>query len=196
MRRQAWRPPRASSVRSTVTGRSQRRSSRVVDGHDTRTSALSLDDKVVKDADKLTRYGAGFWTIARLLSIAPDNLAGRATAGDRPVVLSRFLSLDGAGGTRPETPRSPAPVSRTTPSANMHERGGSTLAGQCLIRPFECFSVHRRDHAHIHIKFTGRRLALPPVRPLIGAHGRKKVTIRIAACVRRSSSPETGSWSQ
>ena len=47
----------------------------IIDGHDTRTSALSLDDKVVKDADKLTRYGAGFWTIARLFSIAPDKLS-------------------------------------------------------------------------------------------------------------------------
>jgi HD superfamily phosphohydrolase YqeK len=47
----------------------------IIDGHDTRTSALSLNDKVVKDADKLTRYGAGFWTISHLLSIAPDELS-------------------------------------------------------------------------------------------------------------------------
>ncbi len=61
----------------------------IVDGHDTRTSALSLDDKVVKDADKLTRYSAGFWTIARLLSIAPDNLAGQLER-----VIDQWFFLD------------------------------------------------------------------------------------------------------
>ena len=49
----------------------------IVDGHDSRTSALSLDDKIVKDADKLTRYSVSFWTIAHLLSVAPDDLVSR-----------------------------------------------------------------------------------------------------------------------
>ncbi len=49
----------------------------IIDGHDSRTSTFSLDDKVVKDADKLTRYSVGFWTISHLLSIAPDRLAGQ-----------------------------------------------------------------------------------------------------------------------
>ncbi len=49
----------------------------IVDGHDSRTSALSLDDKIVKDADKLTRYGVTFWTIAHLLSMPPEDLVSR-----------------------------------------------------------------------------------------------------------------------
>ncbi len=32
----------------------------IIDGHDTRISPLSLNDKIVKDADKLTRYSSSF----------------------------------------------------------------------------------------------------------------------------------------
>lgn len=32
----------------------------IIDGHDTRTSSLSLNDEIVKDADKLTRYSGSF----------------------------------------------------------------------------------------------------------------------------------------
>jgi HD domain len=35
----------------------------IIDGHDTRKHALSLNDKIVKDADKLFRYSEGFQTI-------------------------------------------------------------------------------------------------------------------------------------
>ncbi len=61
----------------------------IIDGHDTRTSAHSLDDKVVKDADKLTRYRASFWTIVHLLSIAPDDLARRLEQ-----VMDQWFFLD------------------------------------------------------------------------------------------------------
>ncbi len=33
---------------------------RIIDGHDTRRGALSLNDQIVKDADKLTRYTRNF----------------------------------------------------------------------------------------------------------------------------------------
>ena len=49
----------------------------IIDGHDTRTSSLSLNDRVVKDADKLTRYGDGFWFIVRELSIPEKHLVTR-----------------------------------------------------------------------------------------------------------------------
>ena len=41
----------------------------IIDGHDTRAEALSLNDKIVKDADKLTRYAKGFQFLARHFSI-------------------------------------------------------------------------------------------------------------------------------
>jgi HD superfamily phosphodiesterase len=43
----------------------------IIDGHDTRAEALSLNDKIVKDADKLTRYGKGFLFLTRYFSISP-----------------------------------------------------------------------------------------------------------------------------
>jgi HD superfamily phosphohydrolase YqeK len=35
----------------------------IINGHDTRKNALSLNDKIVKDADKLSRYSKGFHNI-------------------------------------------------------------------------------------------------------------------------------------
>ncbi len=43
----------------------------IIDGHDTRAEALSLNDKIVKDADKLTRYGKGFLFLAGHFSFPP-----------------------------------------------------------------------------------------------------------------------------
>ena len=41
----------------------------IIDGHDTRAEALSLNDKIVKDADRLTRYGKGFLFLKTYFSI-------------------------------------------------------------------------------------------------------------------------------
>jgi len=43
-----------------------------IDGHDTRTSPLSLNDEIVKDSDKLTRYGNDFWFLVHQQSIQRD----------------------------------------------------------------------------------------------------------------------------
>jgi HD superfamily phosphohydrolase YqeK len=47
----------------------------IIDGHDTRMHALSMNDRIVKDSDKLTRYADNFWYWTRQLSLAPENLA-------------------------------------------------------------------------------------------------------------------------
>ena len=62
----------------------------IIDGHDTRTSSLSLNDRVVKDADKLTRYGGGFWFMVRELSIPGKDLVARL---ERMVDQWFFLDL-------------------------------------------------------------------------------------------------------
>lgn len=46
----------------------------IIDGHDTREEALSLNDKIVKDADKLSRYSIGFWDIIEWSGIDPRKL--------------------------------------------------------------------------------------------------------------------------
>lgn len=46
----------------------------IIDGHDTREEALSLNDKIVKDADKLSRYSEIFWDIIRWAGINPKIL--------------------------------------------------------------------------------------------------------------------------
>jgi hypothetical protein len=48
----------------------------IVAGHDTRKVPLSLNDKVVKDADKLTRYSGSFWSSVRLLSLTGEEFSG------------------------------------------------------------------------------------------------------------------------
>lgn len=48
---------------------------KIIDGHDTRMNALSMNDRIVKDSDKLTRYADNFWYWTRQLSLAPEELA-------------------------------------------------------------------------------------------------------------------------
>jgi len=47
----------------------------IIDGHDTRESALSADDKIVKDSDKLTRCAKSFWFWTSELPMTPEELA-------------------------------------------------------------------------------------------------------------------------
>lgn len=49
----------------------------IISGHDTRTSSLSLNDEIVKDSDKLTRYSHSFWFMVRQLSLSRDKLIDR-----------------------------------------------------------------------------------------------------------------------
>lgn len=47
----------------------------IIDGHDTREGALSTNDKIVKDSDKLTRYAKNFWFWTGALPMAPGEFA-------------------------------------------------------------------------------------------------------------------------
>jgi hypothetical protein len=47
----------------------------IIDGHDTRDETLSIDDRIVKDSDKLTRYAKNFWFWTRQLPMEPEELA-------------------------------------------------------------------------------------------------------------------------
>jgi HD superfamily phosphohydrolase YqeK len=47
----------------------------IIDGHDTRNVALSTNDKIVKDSDKLTRYSKNFWFWTRNLPMPARELA-------------------------------------------------------------------------------------------------------------------------
>jgi hypothetical protein len=47
----------------------------IIDGHDTRQSAFSINDKIVRDSDKLTRCAKSFWFWTRKLPMAPGELA-------------------------------------------------------------------------------------------------------------------------
>jgi hypothetical protein len=47
----------------------------IIDGHDTRGEALSINDQIVKDADKLTRYAVNFPFLAQQLPVTPAALA-------------------------------------------------------------------------------------------------------------------------
>ncbi|WP_419662898.1 metal-dependent phosphohydrolase [Desulfosarcina variabilis str. Montpellier] len=42
----------------------------IISGHDTRKEALSINDKIVKDADKLSRYDANFTTLADIIDLS------------------------------------------------------------------------------------------------------------------------------
>jgi HD superfamily phosphodiesterase len=46
----------------------------IIDGHDTRGYPLSVNDKIVKDSDKLTRYAKNFWFWTDALPMAPEEL--------------------------------------------------------------------------------------------------------------------------
>jgi hypothetical protein len=48
---------------------------KIIDGHDTRDVALSTNDKIVKDSDKLTRCAKNFWFWTRTLPMPPKELA-------------------------------------------------------------------------------------------------------------------------
>lgn len=60
----------------------------IISGHDTRKDALSINDKIVKDADKLSRYDANFYTIADILGITIQELFDRLESN-----LSKWLFL-------------------------------------------------------------------------------------------------------
>jgi HD superfamily phosphohydrolase YqeK len=47
----------------------------IIDGHDTREKALSTNDKIIKDSDKLTRCARNFWFWTSALPMAPEELA-------------------------------------------------------------------------------------------------------------------------
>ena len=47
----------------------------IIDGHDTRDVALSINDKIVKDSDKLTRCSKNFWFWTQNLPMPPKELA-------------------------------------------------------------------------------------------------------------------------
>jgi hypothetical protein len=49
----------------------------IIDGHDTRKTALSLNDQIVKDADKLTRYSRNFWLRAGEFHMTVQELSAR-----------------------------------------------------------------------------------------------------------------------
>lgn len=49
----------------------------IIDGHDTRKTALSLNDRIVKDADKLTRYSRNFWSRIGQLQTTSEELSAR-----------------------------------------------------------------------------------------------------------------------
>ena len=49
----------------------------IIDGHDTRENALSLNDQIVKDADKLARYSRNFWLRAEEFHTTPQQLSAR-----------------------------------------------------------------------------------------------------------------------
>jgi hypothetical protein len=56
----------------------------IIDGHDTRDNPLSLNDKIVKDADKLTRYSQCFPVFARVLGLSLQEYAACIlTLGER-----------------------------------------------------------------------------------------------------------------
>ncbi|OPX97805.1 MAG: HD domain protein [Syntrophorhabdus sp. PtaB.Bin006] len=48
----------------------------IIDGHDSRAETLSINDRIVKDSDKLTRYAKNFWFWTRQLPMEPEELAG------------------------------------------------------------------------------------------------------------------------
>jgi hypothetical protein len=49
----------------------------IIDGHDTRKTALSLNDQIVRDADKLTRYSRNFWLRAGEFHMTVQELSAR-----------------------------------------------------------------------------------------------------------------------
>jgi hypothetical protein len=47
----------------------------IIDGHDTRAKAISIDDEIVRDADKLSRYSrSAFWLIVEGLGVTPEEI--------------------------------------------------------------------------------------------------------------------------
>ena len=50
---------------------------RIIDGHDTRKTALSLNDRIVKDADKLTRYSRNFWSRIGQFQVTYEEFSAR-----------------------------------------------------------------------------------------------------------------------
>jgi len=48
----------------------------IIDGHDSRNKAFSINDQIVQDSDKLTRYAGSFRFLAGLTPITLEKLAG------------------------------------------------------------------------------------------------------------------------
>lgn len=48
----------------------------IIDGHDTRAKAISINDEIVRDADKLSRYSrSAFWLIVEGLGVTPEEIS-------------------------------------------------------------------------------------------------------------------------
>ena len=48
----------------------------IIDGHDTRAKAISINDEIVRDADKLSRYSrSAFWLIVEGLRVTPEEIS-------------------------------------------------------------------------------------------------------------------------
>jgi len=48
---------------------------KIIDGHDTRNEAFSINDQIVQDSDKLTRYAENFRFLAQRFPITPERFA-------------------------------------------------------------------------------------------------------------------------
>ncbi len=48
---------------------------KIIDGHDTRSEAFSINDQIVQDSDKLTRYAGNFRFLAQRFPIIPEKFA-------------------------------------------------------------------------------------------------------------------------
>ena len=47
----------------------------IIDGHDTRAKAVSINDEIVRDADKLSRYSrSAFWLMVEGLGVTPEEI--------------------------------------------------------------------------------------------------------------------------
>ena len=49
----------------------------IIDGHDTRKEAISVNDQIVKDADKISRYSEQFMPVIKRTGMAPVDYIGR-----------------------------------------------------------------------------------------------------------------------
>jgi len=60
----------------------------IIDGHDTRNEALSVNDQIVKDSDKLTRYAGNFWFLAQRVPVTLEEFTASLER-----LIDQWLSL-------------------------------------------------------------------------------------------------------